>query len=291
MLAAVDCAVILIDAARGVEAADRAALPGRPRARDPAAGVRQQVRPAGHGAAGDARPPERHARALAGADDLARRAPGRLQRRDRPRATGRSTASSASPAAPGSRPSGSSPRAARPTPRRTRRGRSPRRSSRWSTRSAPCSTPSASRAASASRCCSARRPGTSASGCCWTRSATSRRPPSPAPPTTARLRPVDAPFAALAFKVQANMDPRHRDRVAFVRICSGRFERGMRVHQRAHRPQRSRSTTRTRSSARTARCSTRPSRATSSASSSAATCASATRCTRVRRCASRRSRR
>jgi peptide chain release factor 3 len=43
------------------------------------------------------------------------------------------------------------------------------------------------------------------------------------------LRPVDAPFAALAFKVQSNMDPRHRDRVAFVRICSGRFERGMRV--------------------------------------------------------------
>ena len=42
-------------------------------------------------------------------------------------------------------------------------------------------------------------------------------------------RPVDAPFAALVFKVQANMDPRHRDRVAFVRICSGRFERGMRV--------------------------------------------------------------
>jgi len=43
------------------------------------------------------------------------------------------------------------------------------------------------------------------------------------------LRPVDEPFAALVFKVQANMDPRHRDRVAFVRICSGRFERGMRV--------------------------------------------------------------
>src|SRR3954463_10914570 len=42
-------------------------------------------------------------------------------------------------------------------------------------------------------------------------------------------RPVDAEFAALVFKVQANMDPRHRDRVAFVRICSGRFERGMRV--------------------------------------------------------------
>jgi peptide chain release factor 3 len=54
-----------------------------------------------------------------------------------------------------------------------------------------------------------------------------------APPPAARLdvkgepRPVDAPFAGLVFKVQANMDPAHRDRVAFVRVCSGKFERGM----------------------------------------------------------------
>jgi peptide chain release factor 3 len=40
-------------------------------------------------------------------------------------------------------------------------------------------------------------------------------------------RDVDAPFSGLVFKVQANMDPSHRDRVAFVRVCSGRFERGM----------------------------------------------------------------
>ena len=40
-------------------------------------------------------------------------------------------------------------------------------------------------------------------------------------------RPVDAPFSGLVFKVQANMDRAHRDRVAFVRVCSGRFERGM----------------------------------------------------------------
>ncbi|MBW3578594.1 MAG: peptide chain release factor 3 [Actinobacteria bacterium] len=40
-------------------------------------------------------------------------------------------------------------------------------------------------------------------------------------------RPLDAPFSAYVFKVQANMDPRHRDRIAFLRICSGRFERGM----------------------------------------------------------------
>jgi peptide chain release factor 3 len=40
-------------------------------------------------------------------------------------------------------------------------------------------------------------------------------------------RAVAAPFSGLVFKVQANMDPAHRDRVAFVRVCSGRFERGM----------------------------------------------------------------
>jgi len=40
-------------------------------------------------------------------------------------------------------------------------------------------------------------------------------------------RPVQAPFSGLVFKVQANMDPAHRDRVALVRVCSGRFERGM----------------------------------------------------------------
>jgi len=54
-----------------------------------------------------------------------------------------------------------------------------------------------------------------------------------APPPDARddlkaePRRLDAPFSGLVFKVQANMDPAHRDRVAFVRVCSGRFERGM----------------------------------------------------------------
>ena len=42
-------------------------------------------------------------------------------------------------------------------------------------------------------------------------------------------RPLDAPFSAQVFKLQANLDPRHRDRLAFVRICSGRFERGMKA--------------------------------------------------------------
>jgi peptide chain release factor 3 len=56
-----------------------------------------------------------------------------------------------------------------------------------------------------------------------------------APPPGARTgrdgapRPTDSPFSALVFKVQANLDPRHRDRLAFIRLCSGRFERGMKA--------------------------------------------------------------
>ncbi len=51
--------------------------------------------------------------------------------------------------------------------------------------------------------------------------------PTPREDVKGEPRPVDAPFSGLVFKVQANMDPAHRDRVAFVRVCSGRFERGM----------------------------------------------------------------
>ena len=44
-------------------------------------------------------------------------------------------------------------------------------------------------------------------------------------------------FSGFVFKIQANMDPRHRDRIAFVRICSGKFTRGMEVqHARTGRP-------------------------------------------------------
>jgi peptide chain release factor 3 len=54
-------------------------------------------------------------------------------------------------------------------------------------------------------------------------------PPGARPTVDEQERALDAPFSALAFKVQANMDPRHRDRIAFLRVCSGRFDRGMRV--------------------------------------------------------------
>jgi peptide chain release factor 3 len=52
-------------------------------------------------------------------------------------------------------------------------------------------------------------------------------PPTPRDDVDGTPRPLDAPFSAFVFKVQANMDPSHRDRIAYVRVCSGRFERGM----------------------------------------------------------------
>lgn len=47
------------------------------------------------------------------------------------------------------------------------------------------------------------------------------------PDSDGELRPVDAPFSGFVFKVQAGMDTAHRDRLAFVRVCSGLFTRGM----------------------------------------------------------------
>jgi peptide chain release factor 3 len=55
--------------------------------------------------------------------------------------------------------------------------------------------------------------------------------PSPKPRVMAdmEVRPEHPEFSGFIFKIQANMDPRHRDRIAFVRVCSGRFERDMAV--------------------------------------------------------------
>jgi peptide chain release factor 3 len=50
------------------------------------------------------------------------------------------------------------------------------------------------------------------------------------------IDPEKAGFSGFIFKIQANMDPKHRDRLAFVRICSGKFERDMNVfHTRTGR--------------------------------------------------------
>lgn len=43
------------------------------------------------------------------------------------------------------------------------------------------------------------------------------------------IKPIDDEFTGFVFKIQANMNPAHRDRVAFIRICSGKFEKGMDV--------------------------------------------------------------
>ena len=52
---------------------------------------------------------------------------------------------------------------------------------------------------------------------------------SPPPKMRGDIPPTDERFSGFVFKIQANMDPRHRDRVAFVRVCSGEFERDMPV--------------------------------------------------------------
>ncbi len=43
--------------------------------------------------------------------------------------------------------------------------------------------------------------------------------------------PAEEKFSCFVFKIQANMDPQHRDRIAFARVCSGTFEKGMKIHQ------------------------------------------------------------
>ncbi len=57
--------------------------------------------------------------------------------------------------------------------------------------------------------------------------------PTPRPRRTTdaeAVQPTHPAFSGFIFKIQANMDPRHRDRMAFLRVCSGRFEKDMTVH-------------------------------------------------------------
>jgi peptide chain release factor 3 len=46
---------------------------------------------------------------------------------------------------------------------------------------------------------------------------------------TRSVQPTEAPFTGFVFKIQANMDPKHRDRIAFFRVCSGRYVPAMKV--------------------------------------------------------------
>jgi peptide chain release factor 3 len=62
-------------------------------------------------------------------------------------------------------------------------------------------------------------------------------PPGPRPAEQRMVEPTEKKVTGFVFKIQANMDPNHRDRVAFMRICSGRFERGMKlIHPRSGKP-------------------------------------------------------
>ena len=46
-----------------------------------------------------------------------------------------------------------------------------------------------------------------------------------------QVEPMEAKFSGFVFKIQANMDPKHRDRIAFVRVCSGHYTRGIKLKQ------------------------------------------------------------
>jgi peptide chain release factor 3 len=54
-------------------------------------------------------------------------------------------------------------------------------------------------------------------------------PPQPRVALQGPVQPDGKRFSGVVFKIQANMDPAHRDRVVFIRVCSGRFERGMKL--------------------------------------------------------------
>jgi peptide chain release factor 3 len=61
-------------------------------------------------------------------------------------------------------------------------------------------------------------------------------PPQPRDAGVRKVQPAEAPFSGFVFKIQANMDPRHRDRIAFLRVCSGRYQPAMKVrHLRLNR--------------------------------------------------------
>ena len=60
--------------------------------------------------------------------------------------------------------------------------------------------------------------------------------PKPRDATVRMVKPDEPKFSGFIFKIQANMDPKHRDRIAFLRVCSGKFERGMKMkHLRINR--------------------------------------------------------
>ena len=67
----------------------------------------------------------------------------------------------------------------------------------------------------------------------------SRRKSAPPPRVqeadTREVKPDEPKMTGFVFKIQANMDPKHRDRIAFARLCSGKLRRGMATDQTAIR--------------------------------------------------------
>ncbi|MEZ4755238.1 MAG: peptide chain release factor 3 [Flavobacteriales bacterium] len=55
-------------------------------------------------------------------------------------------------------------------------------------------------------------------------------PPGPRPTDQGDVSPTDPKFSGFVFKIHANLDPNHRDRIAFIRVCSGRFQRNTYYH-------------------------------------------------------------
>ncbi len=55
--------------------------------------------------------------------------------------------------------------------------------------------------------------------------------PQPRETKTREVQATEEPFSGFVFKIQANMDPKHRDRIAFLRVCSGKYTKGMKLHQ------------------------------------------------------------
>jgi peptide chain release factor 3 len=55
-------------------------------------------------------------------------------------------------------------------------------------------------------------------------------PPGPRPTDQGEVRPEEPKFSGFVFKIHANLDPNHRDRIAFLRVCSGQFQRNTYYH-------------------------------------------------------------
>ncbi|KAB7627579.1 peptide chain release factor 3 [Alkalilimnicola sp. S0819] len=54
-------------------------------------------------------------------------------------------------------------------------------------------------------------------------------PPQPRATASREVEPDEEAFSGFVFKIQANMDPNHRDRIAFLRVCSGHYQKGMKA--------------------------------------------------------------